>query len=404
MQDRRKKIWLLMAVGLVVSAWIGLYRMIPDTIYASTPEEISAGQGVPVVCSLDEKDAEVFASGQEGEYRAGCRFLGVIPLKSITVRLTDTEHVIPAGETAGILMNTDGVYVADTAKVQEMGGTSVSPADHIIQPGDYILAVNSEQIETKEDLIRIVNSSEGEDVVLLVRRDGKEFECRITPVKTGENEYRLGLWVRDDLAGVGTLTFVQEDGTFGALGHGISSTETGNLVSLREGSLYESEIAAVNRGRKGAPGELVGLVYYTSDQCLGKISANTKAGIFGKLEAAPESLSQAEPIAVAHRQQVHTGKAFILSSVDGTVRQYEIEVEEVRMNSRNTNKSMLIHVTDPDLLEKTGGIVQGMSGSPIIQEGKLAGAVTHVLVSDPSRGYAVFAETMLQEAESVSAR
>ena len=212
---------------------------------------------------------------------------------------------------------------------------------------------------------------------------------------TGTSEYKTGIWVRDDTQGIGTLTYVDENGNYGALGHGISDVDTSTLLSLQEGKLYPSDIISVVKGEKGTPGELAGVIRYDENEVMGSITANTEAGIFGKVTESFKSQLKGTPIEVGLKQEIETGPATIRCTVDGTVKEYDIEIEKVLLNSSDVNKSMVIKVTDEELLQKTGGIVQGMSGSPIIQNGKLIGAVTHVFIQDSTSGFGIFAENMI---------
>jgi stage IV sporulation protein B len=215
----------------------------------------------------------------------------------------------------------------------------------------------------------------------------------LNPVKCSEEDYKLGIWVRDDTQGIGTLTYVREDKTFGALGHGISDADTGGLLQIKDGQLYETEILGIHKGSQGSPGELSGLIRYEDDNILGEILSNTELGIFGKLDKAEEL--QLKTMEVAYKQELELGEATILCQVDGEVEEYEIEITKIDKSHSDTNKGFVLKVTDERLLEKTGGIVQGMSGSPVIQNGKFVGAVTHVFVQDSTGGYGIFAETML---------
>ena len=245
---------------------------------------------------------------------------------------------------------------------------------------------------TKEEILEIVEKSQGKKIRLTIIRNGFKKECQILPVRMQDGSCKLGVWVRDDTQGLGTMTYVDGQKQYGALGHGISDVDTGLLMQIRDGKLYRASVGAVKKGEKGNPGELSGTIYYRDDQILGTITSNSETGIKGMLYAMPQELS-----GHSYRQEVHTGNASIYCSIDGSVKEYTVEIEKINLSHRDINKSMVIRVKDQDLLEKTGGIVQGMSGSPILQDGKLIGAVTHVFVADPSRGYAIFAENMLEK-------
>ena len=399
-QGKRRKLFVVMSLGLVCFAWGSLMQLIPDQIRVSDPDHVTVGEHLPVSCDW-KAEQEVFAGQGEQTLQMTCRFLGIIPVKKVTVQVVDEKEVVAVGDSVGILLNTSGVYVASVAQIKDLYGRKQEPAAHIVKEGDYIRAVNGEPVKTKEELLHAVSESQGKELVLTLLRAGETLNCKVQPVQTGKDEYRIGLWIKDDLAGVGTITYIDRAGNFGALGHGISSSETKELLSLDRGKLYQSRIAAINKGQKGTPGELVGMIYYTDDNYYGEILANTQEGIFGKLTKISEEAAGMKPIAIGYKQEIQAGPAEIYCNVDGEIRSYDIEIEEVKMNSRNKNKSMLIRVTDPVLLQKTGGIVQGMSGSPIIQNGKIVGAVTHVLVNDPTRGYGIFIENMLDAAEEM---
>ena len=225
---------------------------------------------------------------------------------------------------------------------------------------------------------------------------GEEYiEVSLNPVKSVSGKYMLGVWVRDDLAGVGTLTYYKADGTYAALGHAVSDSDTGTIMSMAEGYLYHTDIVGIKKGKSGTPGELSGIIQYGDSTRIGSIMQNTGLGIHGVLNGKLKWLETGECYEVRYKQDIRTGSAFIVSSVSGESKKYEVMVESVDYSGKEENKGILIRVTDPELLELTGGIVQGMSGSPIIQDGKLIGAVTHVLVNDPTKGYGIFIEKML---------
>jgi len=232
-----------------------------------------------------------------------------------------------------------------------------------------------------------------------VRRNGEMINVDMNPVQAEDGSYKLGAWVRDDTQGIGTVTYVDMNGSFGALGHGISDSDTGRLVDARGGELYSTEILGIEKGEPGKPGVMSGMIYYGPGTKLGEVSANTEEGIFGTVNARFKETVGTEAIPIGFRQDVKKGNAVIRSSVSGEVRDYAIEIQKVDHAAIQKNKGMTIKVVDEELLELTGGIVQGMSGSPIIQDGKLIGAVTHVLVNDPTRGYGIFIENMLDAAK-----
>ena len=303
---------------------------------------------------------------------------------------------MPCGLPVGIYLKSKGIMVIGTGEITGEDGINVEPAAGILKSGDYIEAVNGKAIVSKEGLIKEVNQIQDGEAILSVRRGGEEIEVKMNPVYTADGDYKLGAWVRDDTQGIGTMTYVDMNGSFGALGHGISDSDTGTIMEIGDGSLYDTEIIGIEKGSAGKPGVMSGVIYYGPGSSLGTIEANTEEGIFGTVnDRFIKKISQ-EAIKIGYRQDVHKGPAVIRSSVSGQLEEYDIEIQKVDYSTSHTSKGMVIKVTDPRLLEITGGIVQGMSGSPIIQDGKLVGAVTHVFLQDSTKGYGIFIENMLQ--------
>lgn len=291
--------------------------------------------------------------------------------------------LIPGGTTIGIKLDTQGVVVTGFA-----AGSSAQRAG--IQKGDVIVEVDGAAVHTAAAL---QESLDGETVVLTVLRNGKEAEFCVTPSRTEEGA-RLGAYVRDSVAGIGTVTYYDPNtGAFGALGHGVNDAETSILMPLEAGVVIRSSVANVEQGAVGRPGELKGV--FNVREILGEVETNTNFGIFGHLTVPVAGT----PLAVASPEEAETGPAQILANVSGSeVRAYAVEIEKIFLDAEDTGRNLLLRVTDPDLLARTGGIVQGMSGSPILQNGKILGAVTHVLVNDPTQGYGIFLENMLDAA------
>ena len=392
---KRKIMFIYMFALLCAFAWGSLLWEIPTEIYVTQKDQFSLEESIPV--SFRQKDSkEVFSDRWNNNYEVVCCFLGVIPVKTVTVHVIEDQEVIPVGQTVGILLHTDGVYVVDTDLLENQSGEKVSPCNKILKAGDYITKVNGQTVTEKEEVMDVVEKSEGDPIDVTIRRNDKEITCSVTPVLTNNHTYKLGIWIKDDVAGVGTITYIDQDGNYGALGHGISATNDQELLQISDGSLYDTQIVAVNKGEKGTPGSLVGLLYFQKEHYLGTVGANTNVGIYGKLDNITDTVENLSSMSVAYKQEIETGPAQILCSIDGIVKSYDIEIEDIVMNSPVVNKSMLIRVTDEELLQKTGGIIQGLSGSPIIQNDKLVGAVTHVLVNDPTRGYGIFIESMLE--------
>ncbi|MDD5798465.1 MAG: SpoIVB peptidase [Clostridiaceae bacterium] len=316
--------------------------------------------------------------------------------KQVSVQTLQRPRVIPGGIPVGIYLETDGVYVVGTAVVETEEGLAREPAGSIVQSGDYILAVNGCQINTKEELIRCVQEIQDEIMILKLKRGDETLRVRLQAVETEEGAYKLGIWVKDDVQGIGTLTYATRQGAFGALGHGITDTDTGKLLTVSGGMLYDTSILKIVRGQRGTPGELSGMITYSDSHAEGVIRENTSRGIFGQAEGRLLRMLGTETVEVAFKQEVRTGRAVLRSSVSGELKDYEIQIQELRMNESDVNKGMIFYVTDPDLLTLTGGVIQGMSGSPILQNGRLIGAVTHVFVNDPAKGYGIFSENMIE--------
>lgn len=392
-------ILMFLILDLVLMGWMGyrlLDRKIPDQILVDheDSQEVTKLLKQPFVTF----DDAITVSGKDS-YTLHCRVLGVIPFKDVKVKNTSAKEVYVSGEAVGIYMQTKGVLIIDTGEILSENGEKETPARDIVKPGDYIVAFNQDKIKCKQDLLDELAELDEKEVTLKVRRGKETIPLSVTPVKDKDGEYKLGIWVRDDTQGIGTLTFVDENGRYGALGHGISDVDTGELLSIADGKLYNARILGVRKGEKGNPGEISGLIRYDSENILGNISENSKNGIFGTFRADQLEAMNLEKISIGYKQDLKTGPASILCSTDGEVKEYAAEITRIDMNHEDTNKSFVIQVTDKELLEKTGGIVQGMSGSPVIQNGKLFGAVTHVFVQDATGGYGIFIENMMKYAE-----
>jgi stage IV sporulation protein B len=266
-----------------------------------------------------------------------------------------------------------------------------------VKPGDYIVEMNGQDIDSKRELVQAVNKLESSEVILRLRRDEEYIDVKMQSVKVKNNQYKLGIWVKDSIQGLGTLTYLTMDGEFGALGHGIHDSETNELIEIEKGSVYNTNIVGIQKGEKGEPGGLEGVIIYRSSNKLGVIYDNTEDGIHGSIKEPETFCEDVNPVEICRKEEIQLGKASILCAVDGTVKEYEIKIKNIDSYAKDANKGIIIEVTDEKLLELTGGIVQGMSGSPILQDGKILGAVTHVLVNDPTRGYGIFIEDMIKQ-------
>lgn len=328
----------------------------------------------------------------------------IIPEFEDTAVISDaiqSDMVIPGGIPIGIYLDTNGVMVIDTETIISIDEESISPAEKVLEEGDYITAINEVNISSKQDLLEFVSQLDGSTITISIRREEEEMEVEVTPVLAESGSYMLGIWVRDNLQGLGTLTYVDLNSNFGALGHGINDIDTGELLEISDGELYKASISGIIKGESGLPGGLEGVIIYNPFNLLGTIERNTDVGIYGTVENIEELELKMDPVEVATIDEIEVGSATILCTIDDEVEEYEIEITKVDLNATEENKGLVIQVIDEELLEKTGGIVQGMSGAPIIQNGKLIGAVTHVFVNDPTKGYGIFIESMMEMAESV---
>lgn len=381
-------------------------------------------------------------ANRTGSYKLMVKLFGFIQLKEMEINVVERIKATPIGESIGIYVETDGIMVLGTGSVIGMDGASYEPALSLICSGDYILSANDITVTTIRELSSMIQTLQGKEVILKVRRKEEVLKIKVTPVKAADGTYKLGIWTREDTQGIGTLTYIDEKNGFGALGHGITDADTGILMEVKTGSIYEAQILDIVKGEAGKPGEVVGMIQLGNDKKLGEIFINTEQGIYGNISngkniksyrkninndgdwdstqnvssdgnkniSSNENMSNnkdindnkssnsqyfSKPMEIALKQEIKLGKAQIFCDLGEGVAIYEIEIEKLQMNSNNINKSMVIRITDEKLLKKTNGIVQGMSGSPIIQNGKLIGAVTHVFVQNPEKGYGIFIENML---------
>lgn len=307
--------------------------------------------------------------------------------------------VYASGEPVGIYIKTKGVLVLGIQNVKTADNRTCSPAEHKLESGDYILAMNGEDISSKAQFISCLQKNEEKEAVLTISRNGEEQQIKIQPVYSEEDHcYQIGAWIRNDTQGIGTVTYITQDGNFAALGHGISDCDLGVQLNIAGGSIYETDIASIMKGKAKDPGQVIGTIDYIPEKYLGNIGINSTCGIFGLIKNHQENFRNGQLIEVADASEIKTGKALVRTSISGESRDYTIEIEKISLGKKDAQKALRIRITDPDLIALTGGIIQGESGSPIIQDGKLIGAVTHVFVDDPTRGYGICAETMMEEA------
>lgn len=392
---RKRRIISALCLVLFILSIVLSYINIPDSVilYKDRSWQQEGLSQLNIQHESVETLQDVIVPRKEGDFEASLSIFG-IPYKSVKVKVVDSDEVIVGGQAIGIRLYSDSLIVVAVGRVNEEGS---SPAERAgIKTGDVIVKINGEDVGTPAQFTEKIALCENA-VTLTVSTDGKEREVTVTPeVSQYDGEKRIGLWVRDSTAGVGTLTYMDaEKLTYGALGHGVSDSDTGVKFGVRDGTIEECAIAEIKKGEKGNPGELKG-AFLTDAKILGNITKNEKEGIFGTLTAPCEG----ETVPLGHKSEIKKGVAYIRTSLDGKeVCEYEIEIMKVSKNSKNPSKGLVIKVTDEELIAKTGGIVQGMSGSPILQDGKLIGAVTHVLINDPTKGYGIFIENMLEAAK-----
>lgn len=399
-----KKI-LLILILIIMYAYICNITMFPNSMILMQGEnlEISTVLGLNVKnkqtmqtsISLNEKLTE-----QVGKKDLELNLFNIIPVKDVTVNVIPKTTVIPLGKTIGMKLYTEGVLVVGMSEIEGKKPYQNSG----IEAGDRIIEVNNKKISTSDELTQCVNTCNGKNIeIKYINNKDEIVQAEIEPAKTSNNEYKIGLWVRDAAAGVGTITFYEPStGSFASLGHGINDVDTYELIDIANGELVTAKILDIVKGKNGIPGEIRGNI--DNSIKIGNISKNTDFGVYGNITNTNAlNLDNSQEMEVADRNEINTGKAYILCELDnGEPEKYEIEIQKIFKENNQDNKSMLIKITDARLIEKTGGIIQGMSGAPIIQNNKFIGAVTHVLVNDSKMGYGVFADLMIKQLKEVN--
>ncbi len=401
---------LLLIFLFTIYVYILVINYMPDEITIFEGENISLKTFFGITIKSENEVLSVSAdTGEKSINKVGNENITIslfdkLFIKNIDVSVLPRTTVIPVGNIAGVKLYTSGVLVVGMSEIEGIDNRKYKPYENTgIEEGDRITKINETSITSTEELVECVNKSNGENIQITYIHEEESRECSIEPVQTSQDEYKLGLWVRDSAAGVGTVTFYEPSTkTFGALGHGITDIDTGELINIASGEFVTTRILNITKGESGNPGKIQGTI--ENQVNIGDIDKNTKFGIYGKVDNLSSlDIDTSKEMEVATRDEIQLGKATILCSLDNkTVQEYEIEIEKIFKENNYDNKSMEIKVTDSRLLEKTGGIIQGMSGSPIIQNGKFIGAVTHVLVNNPEEGYAVFGDIMLKQAREIN--
>ncbi len=379
---KNKKYELFLLIALIISSGILFFSWYLH-LYEKIPSEIKIKAGVEQILNLDVpvsghiyKKAESVGNSNAlyvnfgkavtmkadslQSYQADLKLFGIFPMKSVDINVIEDTELIPAGIPIGIYVETEGILVIGVGEFENQQGMEVSPAKYLLQEGDYILAVNNIPIESKRELMECIANCAGSALNLKIERQEKTFDIKINPIMNQNGEYKLGIWIRDNAQGVGTLTFVDESYGFGALGHGINDVDTGELIKIDAGSLYLTDIIAIQRGQNGEPGQMTGVIDYSRSRRIGDIYANSEKGIYGIVGERVVSSLNEERLPICLKQDVKRGTAQIISTVGDSTDYYDIEIEEIYLDNTNVNRGILLHVTDEELLVKTGGIIQGM--------------------------------------------
>lgn len=375
----------IFSILILTAVTVGIYDyLIPDSIVVFNDESVSATIDVPFVTVTQEHNTE-----------HDVKIFGTIPLKSINVSTIERIKLYPGGMPFGVKFYTDGVLIVGITEIDTNNGIINLAYDSGLRVKDIIIKVNGTNVSTVEEVTKYIETSEGNELEFTVRRNNEEINIRLQPIYSEiDSGYKAGIWIRDSTAGIGTITFINPaNNTFAGLGHAICDIDTGEIMPMLKGQVFDVSISGINKGRPGYPGELKG--YFNSEK-VGALIGNTDAGVYGTLLKIPP-VPVNEPLPIALKKDVREGEAYIYCTTDSNkIEKYTVQIIKINQNTADL-KNFIIKITDPALIEATGGIVQGMSGSPVIQDGKLVGAVTHVLINDPTKGYGIFIETMLSK-------
>ena len=382
---------------LALAAALGwLYSCLPDRVYLEPGQALYLPRFAWVEPQRGHGSRNVASTRAVGSYQTTLTLGGWLPIKTIRAVVTERPRVTVCGTPFGVKMFSEGALIVGFSDIGQAGGGTSNPAKEAgLRLGDRVICIGQTRTESNDAVKEALDAAEGQSVEVVYIRSGEQKLTALTPVWDGAaGQWRAGMWVRDSSAGVGTLTFADEElGVFAGLGHPISDSDTGESVALRSGEIVPCEITGCSAGTAGSPGELKGR--FLSAHAIGTIRINGENGVYGTTR----TYFSGQLREIAFAQEVVTGPAEIWATIEGeTPRAYRIQIE--RVSDADPRRNLVIRVTDPSLLSATGGIVQGMSGSPILQNGRLVGAVTHVLVNDPTRGYGIFAQTMLEQAKN----
>ncbi|WP_010166212.1 SpoIVB peptidase [Candidatus Epulonipiscium viviparus] len=429
-EDKHKKILLiflsLISIMILISPVVIAKYYLPDEINMVVGQEYSIDFNIPVKATIKAQDENlilddninnvlegikninlndplVVKAADEGSAKLKINLLGSIPIKTVIVSVRPHMEVIPGGDVIGIEIHSVGVCVVGTGEF-ESDGNQVHPCKGKIKKGDRILSINNNPVNTKEDFKKYIETNSNTPVVLDIMREDKYIQTEVVPeYSNAEDSYKLGIWIKDTVQGLGTLTYVEpETGNFGALGHGITDTDFEKIIPISHGKIMEAEIDGIKKGEAGVPGEISGIIDTADAASLGSVANNTNCGIFGIMDENDIEQVTKETVQVATSSEVEEGEAVILADLTGEgVRSYDVKIQKIAKHISEPSKGMIVKIIDEELLNITKGIIQGMSGSPIIQNDKIIGAISHVFVNDPTTGYGIFIENMLKTAENI---
>lgn len=387
------------AVVLFLIGFANIY--LPDSVvFYDNKNEITLYE-VFTVKETENTLMSVSTTGTE-KTSADVSLFGVIPVATLNAEKGERKYVDVSGDIIGIRLYTDGLLIVGIEDVVTSDGRCNPALDCGLQTGDIITQINDENVMTVSDFSRVINNSAGNSVSITAIRNNKNLYFSLTPVYCdSEQKYRCGLWLKDSTAGIGTMTFIDsETGTFAALGHAICDNDTQAVLNVGGGDILTASVTGITKGEKGVTGQIMGTF---TDKVLGELLANNEFGVYGTYDRTDELDGEIMPVAT--QTEIKAGDAQILCNVDGNgIKIYDIEIEKISYSADKQSRSMIVEIIDDELLATTGGIVQGMSGSPVIQDGMLVGAITHVFLNDPTKGYAIFAETMVDTVENLEVK
>ena len=393
---KKNKCILTIIVLFIFYIYTSYITLIPENVILLYGENF----GLRKIFGIDIMESTKVSTSNSNTSTIELKLFGNFVLKKVNVTTLENTEVVPVGKIIGLKLYTNGVLIVGMSDIEDSNKILIRPYEKSdIKEGDTILKINDNEIEDIDELQRIVNNSNGKDLILTLMRGDSILTTSIKPVQVENKEYRLGLWVKDAATGVGTMTFYEpKSQVYAVLGHGITDSDTDELINIDSGELVTTKVISLQKGEIGNPGEIKGTI--VNQKSIGNVIKNTQFGVFGILNNLTSlNIDNSKTMKVALREEIKLGNAKILCALDDSnvVKEYDIEIEKIYIDNDYNNKSMLIKITDKELLEKTGGIIRGLSGAPIIQNGMFVGAVTNVLVSNPEIGYAVFSDMMIKQ-------